>query len=324
MCWYVWIFGNSNQHSKNATRVKCICVKGSVQFNFAASKAMPVGKFLDYCRKTAKESSGEYLSVSEWVSLHAVCLTMCVYVFKCLCLGDCVFLSSVSSCWVWVCAKGEFLMLAIAGVVQQGKTRASMMLLWYNKSINDADTMMLLWYSKVQQEHLRCYVSGEVGSWVSSLPPGDGPLYLTGNISYCGNWNFFGGLENFSLYQFIHNIYLYQASQKCFVTSFTKRSWLMFQLLVWNLANTLHFNVCIFICHPSQLLLTRGVGGNTYSTIVPLYRYHCACWKGGQVFFQEEDLKNHSGRDLFIRWGDYRALAFLVCISYEPKVHLGT
>ena len=191
MCWYVWIFGNSNQHSKNATRVKCICVKGSVQFNFTASKAMPVGKFLDYCRKTAKESSGEYLSVSEWVSLHAVCLTMCVYVFKCLCLGDCVFLSSVSSCWVWVCAKGEFLMLAIAGVVQQGKTRASMMLLWYNKSINDADTMMLLWYSKVQQEHLRCYVSGEVGSWVSSLPPGDGPLYLTGNISYCGNWNFF-------------------------------------------------------------------------------------------------------------------------------------
>ena len=170
MCWYVWIIGNSNQHSKNATRVKCICVKGSVQFNFTASKATPVRKFLDYCRKAAKESSGEYLSVSEWVSLHAVCLTMCVYVFKCLCLGDCVFLPSVSSCWVWVCAKGEFLMLAIAGVVQQGKTRASMMLLWYNKSINDADTMMLLWYSKVQQEHLRCYVSGEVGSWVSSGP----------------------------------------------------------------------------------------------------------------------------------------------------------
>ena len=69
-----------------------------------------------------------------------------------------------------MCAKGEFLMLAIAGVVQQGKTRASMMLLWYNKSINDADTMMLLWYSKVQQEHLRFYVSGEVGSWVSSGP----------------------------------------------------------------------------------------------------------------------------------------------------------
>ena len=127
MCWYVWIFGNSNQHSKNATRVKCICVKGSVQFNFTASKAMPVGKFLDYCRKTAKESSGEYLSVSEWVSLHAVCLTMCVYVFKCLCLGDCVFLSSVSSCWVWVCAKGEFLMLAIAGVVQQEHQWC-----WYN------------------------------------------------------------------------------------------------------------------------------------------------------------------------------------------------
>ena len=112
----------------------------------------------------------------------------------------------------------------------------------YSKSSNDADTMMLLWYSKVQQEHLRCYVSGEVGSWVSSLPPGDGPLYLTGNISYCGNWIFFGGLENFSLYQFIHNIYLYQASQKCFVTSFTKRSWLMFQLLVWNLVKALHFN----------------------------------------------------------------------------------
>ena len=56
MCWYVWIFGNSNQHSKNATRVKCICVKGSVQFNFTAIKAMPVGKFLDYCRKAAKES----------------------------------------------------------------------------------------------------------------------------------------------------------------------------------------------------------------------------------------------------------------------------
>ena len=135
---------------------------------------------------------------------------------------------------------------------------------------------------------------------------------------------FFGGLENFSLYQFIHNIYLYQASQKCFVTSFTKRSWLMFQLLVWNLAKALHFNVCIFICHPSQLLLTRGVGGNTSSTTVRLYRYHCACWKSGQVFFQEEDLKTHSGRDLFIRWGDYRAIAFLVCSSYEPKVHLGT
>ena len=144
MCWYVWIIGNSNQHSKNATRVKSICVKGSVQFNFAASKALPVRMFLDYCRKAAKESSGEYLSVSEWVSLHAVCLTMCVYVFKCLCLGDCVFLSSVSSCWVWVCAKGEFLMLAIAGVVQQGTARASMMLIqWcccstarYSKSIS--------------------------------------------------------------------------------------------------------------------------------------------------------------------------------------------
>ena len=253
MCWYVWIIGNSNQHSKNATRVKCICVKGSVQFNFTASKAMLVRKFLDCCRKTANESSGEYLSVSEWVSLHAVCLTMCVYVFKCLCLGDCVFLPSVSSCWVWVCAKGEFLMLAIAGVVQQGKTRASMMLLWYNKSINDAVVVQQehqwCWYNDaavVQQgtarasQVLRFRGSGFLGKfsttrrWPSLL---DRKHLLLWKLKF-----FFGGLENFSLYQFIHNIYLYQASQKCFVTSFTKRSWLMFQLLVWNLAKALHFN----------------------------------------------------------------------------------
>ena len=196
---------------------------------------------------------------------------MCVYVFKCLCLGDCVFLPSVSSCWVWVCAKGEFLMLAIAGVVQQGKTRASMMLLWYNKSINDAGTMMLLWYSKVQQEHLRCYVSGEVGSWVSSLPPGDGPPYLTGNISCCWKLKFFWCSRKFVLVS-IHTQYLPLSSESemLFVTSFTKRSWLMFQLLVWNLAKALHFNVCIFICHPSQLLLTRGWGA-----IHPQLLCHC-------------------------------------------------
>ena len=179
-----------------------------------------------------------------------------------------------------------------------------------------------MWYSKVQQEHQWCWyndaaVVQQGTARASQVLRFRGSGFL-GKFSTTRRWPslldrkhlllwklkfFFGGLENFSLYQFIHNIYLYQASQKCFVTSLTKRSWLIFQLLVWNLAKALHFYVCIFICHPSQLLLTRGVGGNTSSTTVRLYRYHCACWKSRQVWFQEEDLKTHSGRDLFIQWG---------------------
>ena len=195
----------------------------------------------------------------------------------------------------------------------------------YSKSINDAGTMMLLWYSKVQQEHLRCYVSGEVGSWVSSLPPGDGPLYLTGNISYCANWNFFWWSRKFFLVS-IHTQYLPLSSESemLFVTSFTKRSWLMFQLLVWNLAKALHFNECIFICHPSQLLLTRGVGGNTSSTIVPLYRYHChntivPAGKVGKCGSRKKISRLTQGGIYSSNEGDYRAIAFFVCSSYEPK-----